>query len=285
MNAEEALAQICASGKRFYIYVLKRPCGDPFYIGVGTGRRFLDHFHYAARKHLRSHKLSIIRKIKADGKSVVFDIECHSDDRALVEQRERNLIALIGRSDLGLGPLTNNTDGGEGAHNPSPQELERRSNRLKDWWKTRPDRATFLAKMHSPENRAAQAARMRARKGMKRNPPRSVRKWTKEEKAIQAARLRDDPVSKRPGIGAKISAAKLGIASPNHWTKDPLKIAAFARGKHPRARRIAVEGIEFQCIEDAADYFELSRSAICNWLNRGQRQARFIDTKPIGTLS
>lgn len=44
--------------------------------------------------------------------------------------RERELINLIGRHDLKRGPLTNQTDGGEGASNPSEESRQRRRDTL-----------------------------------------------------------------------------------------------------------------------------------------------------------
>lgn len=277
MNAKEVLAQICASGKRFYVYVLKRPNGVPFYVGIGTGRRIFDHGYYAARGKIKSHKIAIIRKIIASGQEISFGIECHSDDRSLIERRERELIAEIGRADHHKGPLANNTDGGEGAHNPSPEELKKRGAALKEWWATRPDREAFLAQLRSPEARAARSKAMTGRKLAKRKFVARGSAWmTQEMREARAARLRENPISKRPEVAAKISASKLGKPLLNSWMKTEAGKAHFARAKHPRARPIEVEGRRFGCIEDAADAFSLSRSAICNWLNRAQRGARYL---------
>ncbi len=273
MNAKEALAQIRASGKRFYVYILKRPDGTPFYVGIGTGRRLLDHKYYAAKARLNSHKLSIIRKILASGEDLEFDIDCHSDARLDVELRERDLISKIGRSDLKLGPLANNTDGGEGAYNPSPDELLRRGAVIKAQWVGR-DRSV-LGCLRTPE---AKAKSIEARRGRPRRPPKSTAnlQWTEDRRRKQSDYIKINPVSSKPGVGAKISAAKLGKPLINSWMKTDAGKAAFARAKHPRARLIEVEGRRFECIEDAAEAFNLSRSAICNWLNRGQRGAKFL---------
>ncbi|SHJ70073.1 hypothetical protein SAMN05444159_1264 [Bradyrhizobium lablabi] len=272
MNADEALAQIRASGKRFYVYVLKKPNGTPFYVGIGTGRRLLDHKYYAKKDHLKSHKLSIIRKILSSGNDLTFDVECHSDERSTVEARERELISRIGRADLNQGPLANNTDGGEGAHNPSPEELLRRSAVLKARWVGR-DRS-ILAHLWTPEMKAKATA---AKKGVKRKFAVRGSAWmTAEMRAARSDRLRADPVSKRPGVGAKISASKLGKKMPDHWMKDPIKKLAFARAKHPRARAIEVEGRRFECIEDAADAFGKKRNCVDMWLKRGNRGAKYL---------
>lgn len=248
------------------------PTGCPFYVGIGTGRRLWDHRYYALRGKHKSHKSSIIRKILAEGQEVSFAVDRHSDHRPDVERRERELIAKIGRSDLGKGSLCNNTDGGEGAYNPSPEELLRRGAALKAQWVGR-DRS-FLACLWTPEAKAKAAA---ARKGKKRKFVARGSAWiTPEMRADRSARLKADPVSKRPGVGAKISAAKLGKPLLNSWMKTEEGRARFARSKHPRARKIEIDGRAFDCIQDAVDAFGLSRSAVCNWINRAQRGARYL---------
>lgn len=104
----------------YYVYIYYD--GDePFYVGIGNGRRYLDHIK-EARKVLKanlprnklSHKLNkIINILNAGKEPTIIKVEQHlalNDARA----KEVALISDIGRADLGTGPLTNQTPGGEG---------------------------------------------------------------------------------------------------------------------------------------------------------------------------
>jgi hypothetical protein len=88
---------------------------EPFYVGKGRGARDIKHFcpsNYARKTHPKNAKIA---KIIASGlrpKAVRF-FEDLSDVDALA--REIKAIAAIGRKDTGIGPLTNLSDGGEGA--------------------------------------------------------------------------------------------------------------------------------------------------------------------------
>lgn len=99
----------------FYVYVLARPNGQPFYVGKGKGRRIHEHERMARSGH-RCHKCSIIRKIWSQGgevqRYIVFEAE--NEDEALAYEQE--IIALHGRA-----LLVNCTDGGEGIPNPSQE--------------------------------------------------------------------------------------------------------------------------------------------------------------------
>jgi hypothetical protein len=95
----------------------------PFYVGKGRGRR--SSTHGAARNLAApSHKNNTIKAIRSEG---VREIVQHSRDALttdfLAQAYEVDLIAGIGRKDLGAGPLTNKTDGAEGkvGHIPSAE--------------------------------------------------------------------------------------------------------------------------------------------------------------------
>lgn len=107
------LAEIKANPGKFYVYVLSRPCGTPFYVGMGQAERIGDHAT-DARSARRSRRLSIIRKIWRSGNDVSYAV--HSFHLQCVDawSVEVGLIAKLGRLDLGTGPLANATKGGEG---------------------------------------------------------------------------------------------------------------------------------------------------------------------------
>lgn len=74
----------------------------------------------------RSHKLNTIRAILRRGEAVHYRLEGPFETESHAHLRERELVQSIGRHDQGRGPLTNQTDGGEGTLNPSEASLERR---------------------------------------------------------------------------------------------------------------------------------------------------------------
>ena len=111
-----------------YAYYDPRKNNQTFYIGeTGTDDRWLYHLEEAKRiiKQKKSqkwvqnncdnpHKTRTIMKILEAGFEPIIEklMENVSEQQAKAE--EIRLIALHGRADLGLGPLTNMTDGGEG---------------------------------------------------------------------------------------------------------------------------------------------------------------------------
>ncbi len=121
MSRTEAQVHLAAVTARFYVYVLCRPDGTPFYVGKGLGKRVFQHEAEAWNTTRVSHKLNVIRRIRADGGTVGYVFDGFFADESAAHARERALIAQIGRHDLGRGPLTNQLDGGEGAANPSAE--------------------------------------------------------------------------------------------------------------------------------------------------------------------
>ena len=114
-----------AFAKQHYVYVLCRSDGTPFYVGKGAGKRCFDHEAEARNSERLTHKLNVIRAMTRRGEVIQYCIESDSSSEAEALARERYLISLIGRHDQQRGPLTNQTDGGEGASNPSEESRER----------------------------------------------------------------------------------------------------------------------------------------------------------------
>lgn len=118
------------AGKRFYVYVLLRPDGQPFYVGKGLGRRVFQHEMEARNTTLRTHKLNVIRAILRAGGSIAYAVPHFCDDETQAHAFEVALIAKLGRHDLRRGPLTNQTDGGEGVTGLSDETMARKAANL-----------------------------------------------------------------------------------------------------------------------------------------------------------
>jgi hypothetical protein len=114
--------------KRHYVYAhLKADTLEPFYVGEGHGRRAWSPYGRSKHWNAVKHKHGIVVMIAQDDmmEAIAFELE-------------RNLIARIGRKDLGLGPLVNHTNGGEGTSGRvvSAKTRETQSTVMKQWWET-----------------------------------------------------------------------------------------------------------------------------------------------------
>jgi hypothetical protein len=129
------LAEIKTNPALFYVYVLARPDGQPFYVGCGRGRRIACH-EREARTSKRYYKLSIIRKIWCMGGAVSYRVDSWHPDWETVAAREVELIATLGRVDLGTGPLANRTAGGDGACELSQEAIAKKSEQTRLRWES-----------------------------------------------------------------------------------------------------------------------------------------------------
>lgn len=99
---------------------IRKSDGIIFYIGIGDNKRPYiksgrnQHWHNTVKKY--GYSVEIITD------NLTWDEAC---------DLETKFIAFYGRKDLGLGTLVNWTDGGEGAKNPSPENLKKMSDRVK----------------------------------------------------------------------------------------------------------------------------------------------------------
>lgn len=271
--ADPILAQINAHPGMFYVYVLSRPNGEPFYVGLGSGRRVLDH-ETAARLKARDYKSNIIRKCWAAGEKIGKRIEAFYPTRQAVAAAERALIAKIGRRDLGAGPLVNLTAGGDGTHELSQEAIARKSVALKQSWNdARRESASLRSRNPTPETRRKMSE---ARKGIKRGPTgRQKTPRTEEHKKKIAAALTGNPrhCSRRSEVRAKIGAANSG-PRPNHHTKRPEWQAQHGGANHPRALPIEISGIRYEAKFLAAAALGVSLATIDRWLKTGRNDAR-----------
>jgi hypothetical protein len=130
LDASELSAALKTIDRRFYVYVLFRPNGQPFYVGKGIGRRVFNHETEAKNTSIRTHKLNVIRAITRQGGQIGYALPLACDDKNEAHTFEIKLISEIGRHDLRLGPLTNQTDGGEGVTGLSAETMAKKAANL-----------------------------------------------------------------------------------------------------------------------------------------------------------
>jgi hypothetical protein len=101
----------------YYVYVYYDSDGVPFYVGYGKNNRMYDHLNEAKKKLSSSknqRKLNKIRKMLREGIDPTIEVVKDNLSREEACNLEIELIEKFGRADLGLGPLTNMTRGGDG---------------------------------------------------------------------------------------------------------------------------------------------------------------------------
>lgn len=92
----------------FYVYIWKRPCGAPFYVGKGSGKR-------ETVEHRRNPIFrNIVAKIRARGEEPVVERIFDGITEREAFAHEIALVAKYGRKNNHTGILANLTDGGDG---------------------------------------------------------------------------------------------------------------------------------------------------------------------------
>ncbi len=117
----------------YYVYILRRANGIPFYVGKGQRDRI--HFHaWAARQHWPGFLYDTIRKIWASGEDYKREKVATGLTHEQAAELECLKIAEYGRRNDG-GSLCNITFGGDGA--PGYKHTEAGLKKMSDKWKTR----------------------------------------------------------------------------------------------------------------------------------------------------
>ncbi len=248
-------AEIKRNIGKFYVYILSKPGGEPFYVGCGMSSpakkarpRIFDH-EKAARRGVQSMKCNIIRKIWSSGGDVRRSIDSWHETKEQMFAREMHLIAAIGRRDIGKGPLANGNDGGTGQINPSPETIEKmRSSHKKRWTKEeREKQRNRVLRQHDAD------PALRARIGLSQ-----ADRWTKEEREKQAER------------------AKLGIRRPDVIEKTAER--QRERFKDPAVRSEHAKRAK-QRWEDPARRALLSAAQKKNWEDPDYRARNLANRK------
>lgn len=191
LTLPDCLNEIKANCGLFYVYVLSRADGSPFYIGCGLARgnrheRIQDHAMYA-RSGQRSHKSNLIRKLWRGGDEIRYAVDSWHSTEASVFAREMELIELHGRAESG-GVLLNGNAGGTGQFRPS-DEIRRKMSETK--------RRNGVSEAERKRRRDAQSERMKDPARIQSLREAALKQWdsaeAKAKRSITSRRLWSDP--------------------------------------------------------------------------------------------
>jgi hypothetical protein len=166
----------------WYVYIWKRPGNIPFYVGIGkTAQRWNP--LYARTRNPHCHRIVLLEGVANIQIELIEGLTKGNASRL-----EQTLIWYYGRYDLGVGPLTNLTDGGEGVQNITPTAKKRMSTAAKAHTQARSENIRGDKNpMRNPKIYARAVARMR--------DPSTTKKYSG-----------DNNPAKRPEIRAKLKA-------------------------------------------------------------------------------
>ena len=242
--------------KIFYVYALldSRKTGtfryghwkfkfEPFYIGKGKGDRVDSHFKQSAVKS-NSHKNNKIRKIlsKKLFPEIVYISIGLTENQAF--KLESNIINIIGRQQLNTGPLTNKTDGGEGATGRILKSKcrARISDSIKEYWRllSDTDKIKYSEKQSKIMNLVIQNSSTRSRNIWNKNV--KAAKNTKDHKKLVSintinmyANFSDE---QRVARGTKISESKKIACNTTELKNKMSQIVRERYLRSPKAKRL-----------------------------------------------
>jgi len=195
---------------------------EPFYVGLGHDNRKFSHFDEAKRKKKKnSHKLNKIRKIIREGYKPIIEVfKGKLSFEGAIEQ-EIKLIKKIGRRNIGTGPLTNMTDGGEGMigykHDKKTKSKISKSfqkyirnlskKEKEEFYQSR--RKAWLGKHHSKKTRLQMSAAQKGKRKSKKACEAMKEAWKKRSHKFPRSVCR------------KMSKSRLGIMPWNYGKHLP----------------------------------------------------------------
>lgn len=207
------MAEATVSRRDYYVYALFDYTGKPFYIGKGSGRRWRDHTTPGSLTETSQKNRVIKKTIQAIGSLPVVKVaDGLSEDDAFF--LERLLISVLQRRPHG--PLTNGTDGGDGAsgaiRSAEAKERYRKAAQKRFAKLSKEERSAAAARhLHSPEARAKRRAILTGKKKSESHraktseaAKRRYERMSQEEKSNYIARIIT------PEARAKIRVALLG---------------------------------------------------------------------------
>lgn len=263
---------------KFYIYAhYRNDTGEVFYVGKGEGNR------HKSKQGRNPYWENIV---KAHGYKV--EILQYFDTEEAAFQAEQDLIAELGRKDLGQGLLVNMSDGGEGASGAvrTPEQRQRYSETT--WMRTEAGKASMRGELNPAKREDVRA--LLSERNAHRDPAVRARGAatfsamgdahpSKSEK--HRAMMREKNPVKDPLVRQKISQSRMGQSSWNAGIKvgpmsDDQKEKIGASSKKAWAEKKA-SGASLFSDEGLARMKEATRQ-------RSLRQSKGTYTTPKGSF-
>lgn len=235
---------------RFYVYGLFEDGYDlPFYIGKGTGDRYL-----RSAKDIKSktHKSNKIKKLISEGKSVnvIKLVDNLIEIEALLLEVE--LIKEFGRISNG-GVLVNHTDGGDGSSGYKHTEGSKKKI-------SESQKGKLLSSEHIEKLRIASTGRTWSNETRKKLQDFKSRenhhmfgKNHSEETKLKMSKSQSGKVLSKEHIN--------NIKESNKKRFENNENKKF-KGNNPNSKKLIAKGINFDCISDAAEYLKVNRITI-----------------------
>jgi hypothetical protein len=265
--------------RNFYVYFLERLDGTPFYVGRGTGNRWLMHEYKAKRG--RSYKDNIICQIRDAGLRVPKRKIAEGLTDTEANELEIELIAKLGRHPNG--PLANMTDGGEGiVEMPAESEARRRA-KLKGRKKSDETRERLRRAASNPsaETRRKMSEKARAKIVSEETRQRqSVARKGRPKSAETRLRMRAAALLRSPEQYQKSAAARRGRTLPPE-VREKIRATLTGQKMSDEARAKMSESQKRRWIENPRPPItEETRQKMRNWTRTEQtrekiRQAQF----------
>lgn len=201
---------------KFYIYAhYRNDTGEVFYIGKGEGNRHKSkqgrnpYWHNIVKAH--GYTIEIIEHYESEGEAF---------------QAELDLIAELGRKDLGKGLLVNMSDGGEGPSGAvrTPEQRQRYSEST--WMRTEAGKASMRGDLNPAKRDDVRA--ILSERNAHRDPAvrekgaatfRAMGDAHPSKREKHRTMMRENNPVKDPEVRAKISKAKTGKPSPRAGMK------------------------------------------------------------------
>jgi hypothetical protein len=192
-----------------YVYTLTDPRnGMPFYVGKGHGKRCEFHLDEAKYyKNRKSKKLNKIRKLLSLGmKPIITKVEENVTDAQAIDLE---CLIIAEMRDIGI-PLTNMTDGGDGAKGYKHTEENKRL--ASERQKNRVMTEEHKQKMRKPKSEEGRANIAKARLTTTYRPSKETKRKTSEALLGRPSPMKGRKQSEE--AKAKMSAWRKGIPKP-----------------------------------------------------------------------